>query len=748
MHTDRDRVKRIAIYGKGGIGKSTITANLSAAIAQQGVQVLQIGCDPKHDSTRLLTDGRPLTTVLDYLRRTKPEERNLSDVVYVGYRGVLCVEAGGPEPGVGCAGRGILSTFELLEQLGIERLDYEVTLYDVLGDVVCGGFAVPLRQGYANAIYVVTSGEFMSIYAANNILRGVRNYDGGQPRLGGILLNQRGLTDEEERVRRFAEAVRLPIVVTLPRSELFLQAEQISKTLLEAFPDSDLAESFVSLSQTLLQPLASYPAHPLTDEELERIVLGVNRSPTYRAIRPVIPVKKDQKERHRNSTFVGMKETDNVSRFSPRFLSKSVRHREPLGGCAFSGAVHTTAQILDAVTIAHGPRSCSHISQHALVSSARRTYQKYGVIVPGQLAPPLLPSEMNEGVIVFGGTDELEESIRRAAEDEPPVIFVVTTCPAGIIGDDIQGVIARLDDVRARTRILPVMADGNMTGDYTQGIINTCLDGAASLIDPHVDPEDDLVNIVGEKNLANNAEPNYLTMEHLIHALGLRVNCRFVRQTSTEKLRRFMRGGLNLLAYDETMGRALRDYLVDRFGADFAPLPFPVGFQETVRWLEQAAAYFGREDRVEEIVAQHRDEYQALVQRLRPFLAGRRIFVLTHNHRIDWVLEAALDLGFEIAKVAVLDYGQDDRFTSRYDVDVETGYPLDKRNDDIANLRPDIVLSNLALKNLPDGVRSDRIPVCPDVGFQGGLFWAGRWQRLLKAPIVEGWKRDARLLAD
>jgi nitrogenase iron protein NifH len=729
----KDPVKRVAIYGKGGIGKSTIAANLSAAMAQQGAQVLQIGCDPKHDSTRLLMHGRPITTVLDYLRRTRPEERNLTDVVYVGHPGVFCVEAGGPEPGVGCAGRGILSTFELLEQLGIEDLDYDVALYDVLGDVVCGGFAVPLRHRYANLIYVVTSGEFMSIYAANNILRGVKNYDGAQPRVGGILLNQRGVKDETGRVTRFAEAVELPIVAAFPRSDLFSRAEKLSQTLLEAFPESGLAQLFVSLSHSLLRTPARHRARPLTDQELEGIVLGTNIYPVEQNPPKVPRIAREPAG------------SSSVSRFSSRFLSKSVRHQEPLGGCAFAGAVHAMAQILDAATIAHGPRSCSHISQQSLVSSARRTRQKYGVTVAGQLAPPFIPSEMNEGVIVFGGTNELEASIREVARRQPPVIFVVTTCPAGIIGDDVQGVIARLADVRARTRILPVIVDGNMTGDYTQGIINACLDGAASLIDPAVTPEDDLVNVVGEKNLANNAEPNYLAMERLIHALGLRVNCRFVRQTSTEDLQYFMRGRLNLLAYDETMGRVLRDFLVDRFGVVFAPLPFPVGFYETARWLKEVAAFFGREDRVESIVARHRAEYQTLVDRIRPALAGKRMFILTYNHRLDWVLEIAVDAGIEVAKLAVLEYAQDDQFLTRYDVPAETGYSLDRVKDDLFDLKPDIVLSNLALKDLPDGMRSGRIPICPDAGFQGGLVLADRWHRLLKAPSVEGWRRDAAL---
>jgi nitrogenase iron protein NifH len=781
-------MKRIAIYGKGGIGKSTIASNLSAAMAGQGVQVLQIGCDPKHDSTRLLMHGRPITTVLDYLRETKPETRDLSDIVYVGYQGVFCVEAGGPEPGVGCAGRGILSTFELLEQLGIEDLGYDVALYDVLGDVVCGGFAVPLRQKYANAIYVVTSGEFMSIYAANNILRGVKNYDGERPRLGGILLNQRGreVGDEVGRVTRFAKAVGLPIMATFPRSECFIQAEQASQTLVEAFPESELAKSFVALSQVLLHTATRHRACPLTDQELEQVVLdtrgdtdtrrnaedhaapqvpriakvwagaragnnarsrfapgpstslrtGHSASPSGELVEPTSP-----------STSSGW-HGELVESSGPRFLSKSVRHREPLGGCAFSGALHTTAQMLDAVTIAHGPRSCSHISQQALVSTARRTRQKYGVTVSGQFAPPLASSEMDESVIVFGGTDELEARIREVARRQPPVIFVVTTCPAGIIGDDVQGVIARLADVRAKTRILPVMVDGNITGDYTQGIINACLDGATSLIDPKVTPEDGLVNIVGEKNLANNAEPNYLAMARLIQALGLRVNCRFVRQTSTADLRRFLRGRLNLLAYDETMGRVLRDFLAERFGAVFARHPFPVGFYETVRWLQEVAAFFGREDRVASIVARQRAEYRALVDRIRPALAGRRMFILTHNHRLDWVLEVAADMDVEIVKLAVLEDAQDDRFLSRYDVPTETGYTLDQINDDLLDLEPDIALSNFVLKDLPEGMRSDRIPICPDVGFQAGLVLADRWHRLLKAPVMEGWRRDATLFAD
>ena len=173
---------QIAIYGKGGIGKSTVSANLSAALASCGRKVLQIGCDPKHDSTRLLHHGRKVQTVLEYLLNTPPDEQMLESVLMEGYLGTGCVEAGGPKPGMGCAGRGILTAFEFLDRFQV-RKGYDHVVYDVLGDVVCGGFAVPVRKQYAEAVFLVTSGEAMALYAANNILQGIRNLDPEENRI-------------------------------------------------------------------------------------------------------------------------------------------------------------------------------------------------------------------------------------------------------------------------------------------------------------------------------------------------------------------------------------------------------------------------------------------------------------------------------------------------------------------------------------------------------------------------------------
>ena len=187
-------MKQIALYGKGGIGKSTTSANLSAALSESGLDILQIGCDPKRDSTRMLMQGRFIPTVMDHVRTKGDADVRLEDIMFTGYRGVRCVEAGGPEPGVGCAGRGIIATFQILERLG--ALKGDIIVYDVLGDVVCGGFAMPMREGYAQEVYLVTSGELMSLYAANNICKAIQRLSlraKNRCRLAGVICNSKNM---------------------------------------------------------------------------------------------------------------------------------------------------------------------------------------------------------------------------------------------------------------------------------------------------------------------------------------------------------------------------------------------------------------------------------------------------------------------------------------------------------------------------------------------------------------------------
>ncbi|ACL15621.1 Ni-sirohydrochlorin a,c-diamide reductive cyclase ATP-dependent reductase subunit [Methanosphaerula palustris] len=263
-------MKQIALYGKGGIGKSTTSANLSAALAEQGLGVLQIGCDPKHDSTRMLMHGTWIPTVLDLIRERGGTNLTIDDVVYTGYRGIRCVEAGGPEPGIGCAGRGIIATFQVLEKL--EAFSADVVVYDVLGDVVCGGFAMPMREGYAEEIYLVTSGELMSLYAANNICKAINRLSQRPKctcRLAGVICNAKNIDREEDLVREFAERVGSNLVAYIPRDRIVQLAEVHKQTVLEYAPDSAQAATYRTLAEVVLTNTTLTIPKPLELDELE-----------------------------------------------------------------------------------------------------------------------------------------------------------------------------------------------------------------------------------------------------------------------------------------------------------------------------------------------------------------------------------------------------------------------------------------------------------------------------------------------
>ena len=254
---------RIAFYGKGGIGKSTTVSNLSEYWAGLGMTVLQIGCDPKADSTMALREGKKIPTVMEMVRRRGPF--SLEDVIYVKKTGsgkIICAEAGGPMPGQGCAGRGIITAMETLRQKDIlSKYHPDVILYDVLGDVVCGGFAMPMREGYADKVYILTSGENMAVYAAANIGLALEGFkERGYAKLGGLILNRRNVKREDEKVSELAEDLGTVIAGTIERSDLVQEAEELGKTVMSAFPQSDTAASYRALADRIASDCAiEYP---------------------------------------------------------------------------------------------------------------------------------------------------------------------------------------------------------------------------------------------------------------------------------------------------------------------------------------------------------------------------------------------------------------------------------------------------------------------------------------------------------
>ena len=260
---------KIAFYGKGGIGKSTTASNVSAALSEMGVKVCQIGCDPKNDSTRLVLGKICKGTVLDAVRNSDDGSVTLEEIVHYGYNHIKCIEAGGPEPGVGCAGRGIIVALERLNALHANE-DDELILYDVLGDVVCGGFAVPIREGYADVIYIVTSGEMMSLYAANNIAKGIKRFaQRGKVRLGGLIGNSRNTPREKELLEAFAAKLNTKLVAFIPRDQIVQKAEIQRQTVIQYAPHSEQAQVYRNLAKTILDNTGLSIPNTMTFEELE-----------------------------------------------------------------------------------------------------------------------------------------------------------------------------------------------------------------------------------------------------------------------------------------------------------------------------------------------------------------------------------------------------------------------------------------------------------------------------------------------
>jgi nitrogenase iron protein NifH len=268
------KIKQIAIYGKGGIGKSTTTSNLSAALSTLGFKVMQFGCDPKADSTNTLRGGTYIPTVLDTLR--EKGSVNAKDVIFEGFNGIYCVEAGGPAPGVGCAGRGIITAVELFkQQKAFEELDLDYVIYDVLGDVVCGGFAMPIREGIAQHVFTVSSGDFMSIYASNNLFKGIKKYsNSGGALLGGVIANSMNAGYSKEIVDDFASRTKTQIIQYVPRSITVTQSELQGKTVIEAQPDSEQAKVYKTLAERMVAHEVSKTPSPLELNELKEWAAG------------------------------------------------------------------------------------------------------------------------------------------------------------------------------------------------------------------------------------------------------------------------------------------------------------------------------------------------------------------------------------------------------------------------------------------------------------------------------------------
>ena len=751
-------MKQIAVYGKGGIGKSTLSANISAALSLNNKRILQIGCDPKHDSTKLLMRGLSIPTVLDYIKTKSPLEYRKSDILFEGFGKIGCIEAGGPKPGVGCAGRGIITAFELLETLHIKD-NYDMIVYDVLGDVVCGGFAVPIRREYSDSIFIVTSGEYMSLYAANNILRGIQNYDESRQRLLGILYNSRNVKNEDDRVYKFAEAVKLPVFARIPRDDIFARAEKANVTVLELTQNEEnpIADIFKDIAKRICEGTEHFAANPLTDDELEALILSNEGAITKTSHSASSSPKQEEEgtsscscesaEPCKACTGISSGQEESTSDYDAPYLSKNVIRDEPLHGCAFNGAMTMSSNLKDAVILAHSPKSCTYLSIQTISSAGRRTLFERGNILPSSLIPNVLSTDMSETDMVFGGSENLLSKVKSVLNSmsPPPAIVIVSSCPSGIIGDDIDDALSLSTE---RTKIVTVKAEGNLTGDYLQGMLMAYTSLAKQIIDMSVEKRERTVNIVFEKVVARNTEMNFQRLKTFLARMNISVNCRFLCNTSYASLRDFCSAELNLLAYRDYTGKILEDFFIKEYGASFFEKQFPIGFKETSDWLLALGKHFDASDEAKSIISENEIIYQNRMKLVRPKLEGKKLMIITYNHELDWILNAALDCGMKIVKICVLNFSQDEGFRSSLSeidsIEVVENYDRDERSSDIKRLKPDIILSNYEPVSEQSCI-TDTIPMCPDNGFFTGLEMVERWSRLFSKSKEGEWLNDRKL---
>ena len=709
---------QLALYGKGGIGKSTMAANISVALAKKGLKVMQVGCDPKHDSTRLLLEGKAQPTVLDYVRSTPIGKRKLDDLIMTGTEGVLCTESGGPEPGIGCAGRGILTTFDTLKKLGVDELDVDVKIYDVLGDVVCGGFAVPLRGEYADGIVLVTSGEFMAMYAANNIMKGLSNFDTGSPRLIGIILNSRGVEGEKELVERFAKATGTEVIAVMPRDRLFAEAEGNGHTVREMFPDSKISESIDKIAQRIIDVSTGkaecvYP-HPLDDDQLSDLAAG-------REIRPSS----------------GLSVTRDPCGGCAR-CKRSIKDSRIMMSCAAYGALSAYMKLSDYAVVLHGPESCLYFMD---TSRSKAIVELYGKDIFER--PPthhLRCTMMDDSVSIFGGVKYLEKALRDTIAEGHRRIAVITTCMPGIIGDDCISVIDRIMKENPGVDIQYIPADGDIAGEYTDGFM-MAVSNLVHAIDTSVKPEKGYVNLIATSFFDLHSKKHIEEMDRMFGRFGLKVNCRFLDETTYDTIVNYCRGSMDMLLNDTANNRELYDMISLHTGRELFPVALPVGLYDYEEWLERIGTEMGMEEEAKLEMRMAEAEYDAFVEKHKHRFEGKNIIILNKlSFNLDWLIDILLDLGANLMKVAVQVSSRKKKgeLISRHLDIIEQDYDSEMLKDDLKGMKPDLIISDIARPD--EGIRFARVGKV-GFGITPSFEYIEYIENIMRLPLEEGWKR-------
>lgn len=616
---------KVALYGKGGIGKSTVSSNISYVLSSKGYSVCHIGCDPKHDSTKSITIEKNQRTVLDVIRDYK-QDVVVSDLVSEGLNGICCIEVGGPEPGIGCAGHGMVTAFDKLNKLGFKSENFDVVLYDVLGDVVCGGFAVPLRKDNADAVYIITSGEFMSMYAANNIMKGILNFSEDHPRVAGLILNKRGLENEYERVKRFADAVGVPIIASIDRDEHFRKSEVARRPISQLYPDSEPVRAINEIVDNLAALVDGrgqlYCAKPLNDEQLEQLASG----------RPIT-----------GSQVIDTAETEPFDLETKRNLLKV---------CATKGAaVMVVSGIKDLQIIIHGPKSCGHMINTAITNHR----------MPGFNGDSLdyLPLNkvhctcMDEVSSIYGGIPKLEEQISELLALGKKNFVIITTCVSGMLGDDIKAVADRVSKENPDVTVIDIPADGVMSGDDKGGRI-IALNKLLDLICVTNTATIDGVTLFDEFYRRFESKENRESIDKIFGLMGLKLNLKLFEDCSVEEIIGAKKNRFTVMARDSDNNKIMKAEL-EKKGISVYENPLPKGIPESKKWIAEFTAENNIDGtRIRTYLDSICREYQDSVKKNSHIFSGKKVGIYsTTETDFEWVLNVLKDLNIDITGIAV-----------------------------------------------------------------------------------------------